>query len=467
MNQSTVAASILMCVGLGVTYILLPEQGSVSIYRAAAIGVAITIGLGILMEAQAGIQSLIRADLLMLLALYGLTLVEFFFPQEAVETMITAQSATNGVEALLLGFVGLIVGRNFAPRLHPMAPSHTSVQLSPTNVFLLYLLILMFGYLDMLIAVGFDPGELVTQMLGPRFSQPWSRGKLGGWDSLLHELCELLLYLIPALAGSVVADRARYTAAQITVVVLGLIFTLFYAFASGTRNVLAIYLIIFFGSYVMFSRAIRWRYLVVLSCLAATLLYLSAYYMLQFRREGLGAYIENPGASTGFRPETLFIDNNLPVISLLTDLFPNSIQYRGAEFAYYAILRPVPRALWPGKPEGMSIETADALGLKGLTVSSTFVGEAYMMGGYIAIFAVGLLLGWLGGWWKRFGQDLRSNLDVALYSSGFFAAVGSMRSVIFLTTAMLPTFAIWLYVKAQKTRSRSGFTRPIERRPRG
>jgi len=467
MNQFTVAASILMCAGLGVTYLVLPEEGSVYIYRTAAIGVAIAIGLGILIEAQAGIRKLIRADLLMLIALYGLTLVEFFFPQEAVEQMITAQSATKGVGALLLGFVGLTVGRNLARRVRPTAASSTSVQLRPTNVFLLYLLILALGYLYMLIAVGFDPVELVTQMLGPRFSQPWTRGRLGGWADLLHEFSELLLYLIPAFAGSVLADRSRYTAAQISIVVLGLIFTFFYAFSSGTRNVLAIHVVVFFGSYVMFSRTLGWRYLALLSCLAATILYLSAYYMLQFRQEGLAAYIQNPRTSTGFRPETLFIDNNLPVISLLTDIFPNTIQYRGLELAYYAILRPVPRAVWPSKPEGISVETADALGLKGLTVSSTFVGEAYMMGGYVPILAVGLLLGWLGGWWNRFGQGLRSNLDVALYSSGFFAAVGSMRSVIFLTTAMLPSFAIWLYIKTRKARSRRDYTRAIERRPRG
>ena len=451
MVQPRAAASILMCVVLGMTYLLLPEERSVDIYRAAAIGAALAIGSGILMGAQRGIRSLMRTDLLMLVALYGLTLVEFFFPQETVEHTITAQSAIKGVEALFLGFVGLIIGANLAPKSSPMAADATPVQLRPSNVLLLYLAILCLGYLPMLISVGFDPVELVNQMLGPRFSQPWSRGQLGGWGDLLGEVGNLLLYLIPAIAGSVVAHRSKYTALQIAFVLLGLAFTFFYAFSAGTRNVFAIYLIIFSASYVLFKREIRWRNVALLSCLIAGSLYVASYYMLQFRQFGLAAYIESGGKGVGgFREETLFIDNNLPVISLLTDAFPNQFQYLGSELAYFAILRPVPRVLWSSKPESLSVEAADVLGLKGVTISSTFVGEAYMMGGYPTILVVGLLLGWLGGWWNRFGQNLRSPLDVALYASGFFAAAISMRSLVFLTTAMLPSFAIWLYLKTRK-----------------
>jgi hypothetical protein len=316
----------------------------------------------------------------------------------------------------------------------------------------------------MLITVGFDPVELVNQMLRPRFSQPWSRGQLGGWAELLGEFGGLLLYLIPAIAGSVLADRRRFTTSQIAFVVLGLAFTFFHGFSSGTRNVFAIYLIVFTVSYVVFKRGIRWRNVAFVFCLTAVSLYLSAYYMLQFRQVGLASYIENKGGK-GFRQETLFIDNNLPVISLVTNIFPNHFEYLGSEFAYFAISRPVPRALWPSKPQGLSVETADVLGLKGVSISSTFVGEAYMMGGYPTILVVGLLLGWLAGWWNRFGQDLRSHLSVALYASGFFAAAISMRSLVFVTTAVLPSFAIWLYLRTRKGKPQPQSARPTDQRP--
>ena len=449
MAQSTGTASVLMCAGLVVTYLMLPDEGAVAIYRAAAIGAALAIGFGIFLEVQ-GVRSLVRTDLLMLIALFGLTLVEFFFPQEAVEQMVTAQNASQGVEVLFLGFCGLIIGRNFASKPRSGQTSAAMVQLSPRDLFRLFVLILCLGYLNMLLSVNFNPFELVREMLQPRFSQAWSRGSLGGWGDLLGEFSGLLLYLVPAIAGAVLAHRSRYTILQVGVVLFGLLFTLFYAFSGGTRNVFCIYLVILIASYVLLKPNITWKSIAVISCFAAVILYLAAYYMLQFRTVGLEGYVQKGGETGGFRRETLFIDNNLPVISLLTDVFPRTVPFLGSEIAFWAILHPVPRALWPSKPEHLSVETADALGLKGLTVSSTFVGKSYMMGGSFAVLAVGLLFGWLAGWWNKFGSDLQSNVSVALYASGFFAAMLSMRSMLWTTTAMLPTFALWLYARSRR-----------------
>src|SRR6516225_2495891 len=149
MKQLTVTSSILMCVGLGITYLMLPEQGSVAIYHTAAVGAALAIGMGILPEAQMGIRSLIRTDLVALAALYGLTLVEFFFPQgdlavgaQQIELTVGAQTATQGVKALFIGFVGLIIGRHLAPTPRPAATSAMDIQLSPRTLFRLYLLLL-------------------------------------------------------------------------------------------------------------------------------------------------------------------------------------------------------------------------------------------------------------------------------------------------------------------------------------
>jgi hypothetical protein len=455
-----------MIIGLALTYLLLPDGGSVAIYRTAAIGAALAIGLGIFLEAQR-VRSLVRTDLVMIVALFGLTLVEFFFPQEAVEEMVSAQSATRGVEALFLGFCGLIIGRHFASRPRPVVASAMSVQWSTATLFRVYVLLLFVGYLNMLWAVGFDPVELVHQMLRPRFSQPWSRGRLGGLFELLGEFSGLLLYLVPAVAGSALAKPSRFTHLQKAVIVLGLLFTLFYAFASGTRNVFCIHLGIFSATYVLLTPNISWKRVIVLACVAAGLLYFATYHMLQFRKVGLEGYIERGTSGVqGFRKETLFIDNNLPVISRLTDVFPHHVNYLGWEFASFAILRPVPRALWPSKPEKLSVTAEDALGVRGLTLSSTFVGEAYMMGGFFGIVLAGLLLGWLAGWWNRFGLDLRSNASVVLYASGFFAALISMRSMIFITTAMLPTIAIWLYAKHGRPIVRPRQVQPVGRQTR-
>ena len=132
MANSTAGTSVIMCAGLAITYLLLPEGGPVAIYRTAAIGAALAIGLGIFLEAR-GVRSLVRTDLVMIVALFGLTLVEFFFPQKEVEEMVTAQSAIHGVEALFIGFSGLIIGRNFVSRRPPLVSSRGLVQWSSSD----------------------------------------------------------------------------------------------------------------------------------------------------------------------------------------------------------------------------------------------------------------------------------------------------------------------------------------------
>src|SRR5262249_18575198 len=161
--------------------------------------------------------------------------------------------------------------------------------------FRVYVVLLFLGYLNMLWAVGFDPAQLVNQMLGPRFSQPWARGKFGGWTELAGEFSELLRYLIPAVAGAVLASPSRFTILQRSVVVLGLLFTFFAGFSSGTRNVFCTYIIIFFTSYILLRPNITWKRVIVLSFVCLALLFAAAYYMLQFRQVGLEAYLNAGG----------------------------------------------------------------------------------------------------------------------------------------------------------------------------
>jgi len=463
MPRSTVATTVAMCAGLGVTYLLLPDNSPTTIYFTAAIGVMFVLGTGLFFESHGNIRGFIRTDVVMLVALYGLTLVEFYFPQELADQELYPQTAIQSVEALLLGFAGILIGRNFVKHPSAEALATAPVQLSRTAILILFVTAFCVGYLHMLVAVDFNIFELIQEMVAPRFSQAWTRGSLGGLRELLVTVGDLLLYVIPVFGGCILADWRRYNLPQLMIVGFGVAFTLFYGFAGGTRNIFAVYLVLLVGAYIIFSPKMGWKRTTILFGMTGGVLLLSSYYMLQFRTVGLANYMAGNSNVRGFQKETLFIDNNLPVIGMLTEIFPDRIPFLGSEMASYAILHPVPRVMWPGKPEKLSVETADALGVKGLTVSSTFVGEAYMMGGYPGIAIVALLFGWLAGWWNRFGRDLRSHISVVMYASGFFAAMLSMRSMIWTTTAMLPTVAIWFYIRWRRTTARPEIVDPMNR----
>ena len=296
------------------------------------------------------------------------------------------------------------------------------------------------GYLHMVIAVNFDIPLMIEYFMEPRFSQPWQRGKLGDWKALLVEL-GLFIYLIPPLAGIILGRRQRHARTQLALVIAALLFTFFYGFSSGTRNIFASYLVTFLIGYAFALPGGRRKELIVLSAACAALMLVATVLMLNFRSVGFRNYFSGNFEQVETREETLFVDYNLYAIARLMEVFPKHNHYLGMEVPYLALVRPIPRALWPGKPEGLSKSIEDALGVEGLTIATSFVGEAYMAGGWAAVFVVGIFFGGLTGWWSHLASPRNSELGILIYASGFFAAVISMRSVFVFTTALLPTTA--------------------------
>ncbi len=174
--------------------------------------------------------------------------------------------------------------------------------------------------------------------------------------------------------------------------------------------------------------------------------------MLQFRNDGMKNWLAAAPvpAETGAERE-MFVDYNLYAICRLIETFPKNVHYLGWEIPYAAIIRPIPRAIWPSKPEGLTSSIEDALGVENMTISATFVGEAYMSGGLFAVALAGLAFGALFGWWNYIASLRNSEMGILIYSSGFFAAVISMRSMLVFTTALLPTGAAillgWVVVR--------------------
>ena len=106
--KNSVAPTLIMMLGLAATWLALPSTDPESIFDTAAIGVGIALLSATAMEAFSGVRALIRTDNLMLWVLYGLTLLEFLFPQPDVNTAVSVEAATRGTGAVLLGFFGLV-----------------------------------------------------------------------------------------------------------------------------------------------------------------------------------------------------------------------------------------------------------------------------------------------------------------------------------------------------------------------
>ncbi|MDR3406407.1 MAG: hypothetical protein P4L99_28240 [Chthoniobacter sp.] len=428
-------------VGLALTVLLANGDQPSSLARAASIGTLLSIGVSIGLDLRlGGLRNLIRADLMAILAFYFLTLFEFLFPQPNFDALIDVRTTHEAILSVDLGFLGLFLGRHLIhPRKQPFANTLTH-EIPAIWIVVIFWSCFFIGYLHMLIAVDFNVVEMVQWFMDPRFTQPWQRGRLGDWKALLVEL-GLFIYLIPPLAGIMIARRHRYGAFSLVMACAALFFTFFYGFTSGTRNIFASYLVTFLIAYAFALPFAREKELIILCAGSAVVMLVATYFMLQFRGVGFRNYLHGDYEPPDTQERTLFVDYNLYSICRLVEVFPHKQPYLGWEIPYQALIRPIPRAIWAGKPEGLSSSIEDALGVEGVTISASFAGEAYMSGGMFAVLVIALTFGAVTGWWSYLASPKNSELGILIYASGFFATVISMRSLFVFTTALLPTVA--------------------------
>ena len=450
-NEPTPTGTILMMVGLLLTWITLGGDTPSAVARHAAVGVGMSLGMSFWFDLKHGLRGLLRTDNIALIGLYGMTLLEFLFDQPQFDYMVSDEWIGPGVTACLVGFAGLGLGRHVVLRTSESMLRIVRQPVSNRTMLRLFFLCVAVGYFNMMLAVGFDVADMIHYWGERRFSQPWGRGRFGNWEALLYEL-SMVLYLLPPIGGVILARAAKYTRRQVIVVSVFVVLTLFYGFASGTRNLFGAYLITLLVAYLFalpparLARRKMGRYHEwIVAGAAGALMFIATRVMLAFRGMGLWNYLEQDAPTSSYLQSEFFVDYNLWVITKLVEVFPRAHPFLGWEIPYLGLIRPIPRALWAGKPEGLSIPIEDVVGVQGLTLASSFVGESYMAGGLLAVGLVALFFGVVARWWNGLIGYRNSDLGVLIYASGFFAIAISMRSLFVFTTAALPTIAALLY----------------------
>ncbi|HVS53810.1 MAG TPA: O-antigen polymerase [Opitutaceae bacterium] len=450
-------ASVILVAGLAATSVFAHGATPVELAHQHALGVAFSIFASLLADYRGNLRNLVRADLMAITSLYFLTLFEFLLPQPDFNEMVNLPETQLALEACLCGFAGIALGRHLSPQAPDALRKQLGGNIPPRAFLTIFTASLVGGYLHMLLAVNFNLSDLLYYFNAPRFYQPWTRGKFGDWKALLGEF-GMVLYLVPPIAGIVFAKRREYSSGQRFYVTAGFLFTVYYGFTTGTRNIFATYLATFLVAYAFAMDQRKKRELVFVAGLVGVLMLGATVLILRFRSIGFSAYLA--GRTEVHEEEAkahFFVDYNLYVIAKLTNVFPDRYPYLGLEIPYLSLVRPIPRAIWSGKPEGLSVSIEDAVGVEGLTLASSFVGEAYMSGGLFGVFLTGLAFGSFNGWWNRLGRMDNSPFGHLVFASGFFSAVISMRSMFVFTTAILPTVAalaigLWLLGRRQLRR---------------
>lgn len=448
-----VFATLTIVFGSLLVYLDMPTGVSeLSLYRYCAYGMLAVLAIALGIEGFGGVRSLARVDIVAIWTLYFLTFAEFLHPHVRVLFQGDTGNADRASMLVMVGTVGIAVGRHIGVPFRARPEDVRLPQLSSVAFLRMFFLFTFLGYFYVLLTTDGNVFEIFSSLMKQRFDRPWQRGQQGDWRSFLTEL-QLLLYIVAALGGFIFANAKAYGRKARFGVAAVLIFMTFFDFCEGARNVLIIKAGLFLLTFFMASRQKHTFRLLMTTAIGAATLWVVSGYMLDFRNQGLVSYVDNGARQT--QDEGFMIDNNMITIARAISVFPELYPYPGIQVVVQVVTKWIPRALWPGKPVGWSTNVEDALATGGgYTLALTYVGEAYLIAGMPTLILVSLLIGALTSWWTRVGLAARTNLDLIYYASGFFAASLGMRSVQFVTIAMVPTFAFYVVGKFLARRKR-------------
>jgi hypothetical protein len=275
---------------------------------------------------------------------------------------------------------------------------------------------------------GFDPVLMVSSLAGNRWSAPWARGQLGGWNAFLDHLA-YFGYLLPTLTVLLAQRRRSWLAPQVvTACVLSLIMAVFLAHGGGRRviGVMAGSATICWG--LLQGRRANFRTLAVLGVVGALVLVVMQV-MLEYRTVGYGKMLHE-GEEHEAQFKHFHVDDNYLRLAQVIELVPEQHDYVYHNLLVYVLIRPVPRILWEGKPVDPGFDLAASLGQRDVALTCSVVGECYMSAGWLGVFVGGWLYGRLAGMYNSLLGGLISPSRALVYGLGAMALFAGLRGMV-------------------------------------
>jgi hypothetical protein len=115
----------------------------------------------------------------------------------------------------------------------------------------------------------------------------------------------------------------------------------------------------------------------------------------------------------------------------------------------FTLVRPIPRVFWPGKPVDAGFDLPTEVGLKGVSLSTSIIGEWYISYGWFTV----LLGGWLHGRLASTANSLRelghltgNPIVYSLAVMVLLAGMRSMQDLVLMSYALVAWWAVSRYV---------------------
>jgi hypothetical protein len=295
----------------------------------------------------------------------------------------------------------------------------------------------------------FSVNVMLRGLLAGRFSAPWSRGDMGTWYAFIEHLA-YFGYLLPTLTTIILLRERRLLSAPVLQgIVLSAVFLLFVMQGGGRRILGMCFCSALFTWLVSKRRTIKPRHIVTGMVLVGALLLIMDAMLVN---RGSGA-IEFSYSADEFR--YVRVDDNFLRFAQNMEIVPRFQPHTGFDWLIWVLARPIPRALWPGKPTSPGFDLSSYLGITA-SLSCSSIAEWYVAFGWIGVVVAGVLYGTLCRFWGQALEHTRTYAGLGMYGLGTLALFISVRSMIELILMSYPLLA-WLiicnyFVKRQSKR---------------
>lgn len=291
-----------------------------------------------------------------------------------------------------------------------------------------------FGMLNFAYSVDFNLPEMFSYLGENRWAAPWSRGQLGGWNAFIDQT-PYFGYVLPSLTALLIVKRGLWRFESLMALTATGIMLLFLS-QGGGRRIIGVTVGAAIIVWVQAQPGMKIKKL--LASLAAVIgLLWSMQFMLNIRTDGYQSFVES-----GAEFDYLHVDDNFLRLAQIIQVIPKDHDYVYTQQVIFALIRPVPRIFWPNKPTNPGFDLPSMVGMKGVSLSSSILGEWYISWGWYALIAGA----WLHGRLAVSANQLREygkQANPIVFALAIMILVSGMRSMQDLVIMSYAIFAWW------------------------
>jgi len=290
------------------------------------------------------------------------------------------------------------------------------------------------GMLNFAYAVDFNLPAMFSYLGENRWAAPWSRGQLGGWNAFIDQT-PYFGYVLPSLTALLIVQRGFWRMESLLAMAASGVMLLFLS-QGGGRRIIGVTVGAAIIVWVQAQPGMKLKKMLV-SLGAVVALLWTMQFMLNIRTQGYQSFVES-----GSEYDYLHVDDNFLRLAQIIQVIPKDHDYVYAQQVIFALIRPVPRVFWRNKPIDPGFDLPSMVGMKGVSLSSSILGEWYISWGWYAL----IFGAWLHGRLAVSANQLREygrQANPIVFALAIMILVSGMRSMQDLVIMSYAILAWW------------------------